>query len=489
MTERSRSATPTPHRRDRRGLGRHPARAVPGVPRLLGRPAARAVRRLLARRAPSARSPRRSRPLADARGGRARSTTSTASPRPTSPRELRLAHRAARGRFPPARPQRHRLARAGAARHLRPHADRDRRRLGEHRQAPRAPARRDRRLHRDPAQGIAAGIVPAVRQVREVLTQARKQVADNGFFSEFAGDAKPARRRRCPPPRADLADGAGRRPRPTPSSPTFLEHELAPARREKDAVGRELYALRLARLPRRRRSTSTRPTSGASRSSPAWSPSRSRSPNEILPGASVARGHRAPRRRPGRKLHGTDALQRWMQETSDRAIAELGATHFDIPDRDPPPRVHDRADPGGRHLLHRPDRRLLPRPAACGGPCPRASPSSTPGASSPPSTTRACPAITCRSAQAVYNRAQLNTWRRSSPALRPRRGLGALRRAPDGAARLPRRPGRPAGHARRPAHARGARRARHRRAPRQAAARRQGPVDRRLRARLHARAT
>ena len=31
-----------------------------------------------------------------------------------------------------------------------------------------------------------------------------------------------------------------------------------------------------------------------------------------------------------RQLHGTDALQRWMQETSDAAIAALNGTHFDI---------------------------------------------------------------------------------------------------------------------------------------------------------------
>ncbi|AQX15746.1 MULTISPECIES: DUF885 domain-containing protein [Tessaracoccus] len=33
-----------------------------------------------------------------------------------------------------------------------------------------------------------------------------------------------------------------------------------------------------------------------------------------------------------RRLHGTDALQRWMQETSDAAIAALAGTHFDIAD-------------------------------------------------------------------------------------------------------------------------------------------------------------
>lgn len=54
--------------------------------------------------------------------------------------------------------------------------------------------------------------------------------------------------------------------------------------------------------------------------------------NEILPGASVEEAVAHLEADPARKLVGTEALQRWMQETSDRAVAELGATHFDIPE-------------------------------------------------------------------------------------------------------------------------------------------------------------
>ena len=35
---------------------------------------------------------------------------------------------------------------------------------------------------------------------------------------------------------------------------------------------------------------------------------------------------------PGRRIHGTDALQAWMQELSDRTLGELADTHFDIPE-------------------------------------------------------------------------------------------------------------------------------------------------------------
>jgi uncharacterized protein (DUF885 family) len=52
---------------------------------------------------------------------------------------------------------------------------------------------------------------------------------------------------------------------------------------------------------------------------------------EIKAGASVEEAIEFLNGDPSRKLHGTEALQRWMQETSDHAIEELGKSHFDIP--------------------------------------------------------------------------------------------------------------------------------------------------------------
>ena len=54
--------------------------------------------------------------------------------------------------------------------------------------------------------------------------------------------------------------------------------------------------------------------------------------NEIKPGASVAEAIEILDGDPTRKLHGTKALQEWMQQLSDRAVSELSASHFDIPD-------------------------------------------------------------------------------------------------------------------------------------------------------------
>ncbi|PZU38317.1 MAG: DUF885 domain-containing protein, partial [Microbacterium sp.] len=55
--------------------------------------------------------------------------------------------------------------------------------------------------------------------------------------------------------------------------------------------------------------------------------------HEIAPGSSIEEAVAILEADPARKLHGTEALQRWMQATSDRAIAELGASHFDIPEQ------------------------------------------------------------------------------------------------------------------------------------------------------------
>jgi len=197
-----------------------------------------------------------------------------------------------------------------------------------------------KRLHNLPAamdgyietlrSGIASGNVPAIRQVREVLAQANKQVADTGFFFEFTAGAKAGDAELPASLSADLAAGAKESAAAYAKLAGFLKDELAQHAPEKDAVGRELYALasrsflgatvdldetyewgieELARMVAEQESIA----------------------REIKPGATVAEAIEFLDGDASRKLHGTDALQRWMQETSDRAIEELGTSHFDIP--------------------------------------------------------------------------------------------------------------------------------------------------------------
>lgn len=180
-------------------------------------------------------------------------------------------------------------------------------------------------------EGIASGVVPARRQVQEVITQIVRYTADNGFFATFAGDAAPAEGHLPASLAREIADNANAARVAYDALATFFGAELAPAATTVDAVGRDLYALHsrsflgaeidldetyewgieeLARMTAEQESIA----------------------REIVPGASVEEAVAFLEGDQARKLHGTAALQEWMQATSDRAIAELGRTHFDIPE-------------------------------------------------------------------------------------------------------------------------------------------------------------
>ncbi|MFC5677296.1 DUF885 domain-containing protein [Aeromicrobium endophyticum] len=193
-----------------------------------------------------------------------------------------------------------------------------------------------RRLHHLPAAmsgyvdslriGIAAGNAPAIRQVREVAAQARKQAGTDSFFAQLAARADvPASLQ------ADLDDGARASSEAYGRLVRFLEDDLAPHAPEADAVGREHYAL------------ASRAFVGAEidlDETYEWGiaeldrmvAEQEQIADQILPGAGVAEAIAHLDGDPSSKLHGTDALQAWMQQTSDRAIVELGRTHFDIPE-------------------------------------------------------------------------------------------------------------------------------------------------------------
>ncbi|MCS0498234.1 DUF885 domain-containing protein [Protaetiibacter mangrovi] len=179
--------------------------------------------------------------------------------------------------------------------------------------------------------GIAAGVVPAKRQVREVAEQARRTGRTDGFFADFTAGAAPESGELPGSLRSDLARGAEESAAAYVRLAEFLETELLPAAGEHDGVGRELYALR------------SRHFLGAEvdlDETYEWGigelermiDEQTRVAHEILPGASVEEAVAHLEGDASRKLHGTDALRAWMQELSDRVVDELGRTHFDIPE-------------------------------------------------------------------------------------------------------------------------------------------------------------
>lgn len=181
-------------------------------------------------------------------------------------------------------------------------------------------------------EGIQNDVVPAVRQVREVADQARGYALPDGFFDQLvAGAAQKAADGLPESLESDLADGADAARSAYGRLARFLDSVLAPRATEEDAVGRELYGLlsrrflgaeidldetydwgleELARMTREQEALA----------------------REIKPGASVEEAVAFLEADMSRKLVGTDALREWMQITADQAVAELGETHFDIPE-------------------------------------------------------------------------------------------------------------------------------------------------------------
>jgi uncharacterized protein (DUF885 family) len=179
--------------------------------------------------------------------------------------------------------------------------------------------------------GIERGSVPAVRQVHEVAQQARRNARPDGFFPTFVGGAGDDGAAIDGALERALAAGAERAASAYDRLAGFLEDELAPRAGHVDAVGREIYALQSRRFLGASIDFDETYEWGIEELARMVAEQESIA-NQIMPGASVAEAIAHLEADPARKLVGTEALQRWMQETSDRAVAELGATQFDIPE-------------------------------------------------------------------------------------------------------------------------------------------------------------
>ncbi|TFC96969.1 MULTISPECIES: DUF885 domain-containing protein [Cryobacterium] len=179
--------------------------------------------------------------------------------------------------------------------------------------------------------GIERGSMPARRQVQEVILQARRHAANDGFFAEFAANASPETGS-LP---ASLATDLGTRARAAAAAygtlADFLGTELENKASTRDAIGRDLYSLQSRRFLGATIDLDETYEWGVEELARMVSEQESIA-DQIKPGASVLEAIAFLDTDPSRKLHGTDALQKWMQETSDRAVAELCETQFDIPD-------------------------------------------------------------------------------------------------------------------------------------------------------------
>ena len=178
------------------------------------------------------------------------------------------------------------------------------------------------------------GKVAAVRQVDRCAEQCLAyagRTGDGGFFTGFV-DGIVSRVHDLPDAlTADLSTAATAADAAYGELADFLRVDLRPRAPELDAVGRERYEL------------ASRDFLGAVidlEETYRWGWSEFLAietelravAERIAPGEGPAGAAAALDRNPAYQLAGVEALQAWMQGLSDRAVADLGRTHFDIPE-------------------------------------------------------------------------------------------------------------------------------------------------------------
>ena len=169
---------------------------------------------------------------------------------------------------------------------------------------------------------IAAGLPPARRQVASVAEQARRVAG--GFFPGLVEAASGS-------VRSDLDDGATAASQAYEGFARYLTDEVAPRALDRDPVGRDRYAI------------ASRYFVGAKvdlDETYAWGlreldrieAEMAAVADGIVRGGTVHDAVAALEADPARRIHGTDALQAWMQDLSDSTVQALADVHFDIPE-------------------------------------------------------------------------------------------------------------------------------------------------------------
>ncbi|MGH8774166.1 MAG: DUF885 domain-containing protein [Jiangellaceae bacterium] len=167
---------------------------------------------------------------------------------------------------------------------------------------------------------ISAGRPPARRQIDAVVPQVHRAAKD--LLPELVAPAPDTLR-------AELDSRVETAAAAYEDFARYLADEVAPRAREHDPVGRDVYTV------------ASRYFLGARvdlDETYAWGMDElnrieaemAEVASQIKPGSTVDEAVEALEADPSRKIHGSDALQRWMQDLSDRTIADLNGVHFDI---------------------------------------------------------------------------------------------------------------------------------------------------------------
>ncbi|MGI8679255.1 MAG: DUF885 domain-containing protein [Jatrophihabitans sp.] len=175
------------------------------------------------------------------------------------------------------------------------------------------------------------GQVAPRRQVHAGIEQCAENIGQDGFFGVLASDAQT--KDGAPLPDSldtKLEHGAWAASDAYERLRSFLADELIGQAGERDAVGRERYALHSREFLGARVDLEETYAWGQEELARITSDMEVTA-GKIKPGASVPEAIAHLDADPNRRLQGPKALQEWMQRTSDAAVDALADTHFDIP--------------------------------------------------------------------------------------------------------------------------------------------------------------
>ncbi|WP_434992881.1 DUF885 domain-containing protein [Arthrobacter sp. Ld5] len=179
--------------------------------------------------------------------------------------------------------------------------------------------------------GRERGLVAARRQVAIVVEQSTKYAEDGGFFDTLGGTATADDGELPEAVRDRLRSGALAARGAYRTLASFLQDDLLPSAPEKDAVGRDRYAL-MSRVFLGSAVDLEETYQWGVEELDRVIAEQEAVADEIREGASIEEAIRILDEDPARQLHGTDALQAWMQGLSDKAVDAMAGVHFDIPD-------------------------------------------------------------------------------------------------------------------------------------------------------------
>ncbi|MDR0285876.1 MAG: DUF885 domain-containing protein [Propionibacteriaceae bacterium] len=258
--------------------------------------------------------------------------------------------------------------------------------------------------------GIEAGIAPARRQVDALADQCAGWIADTGFFAGLLDQARTA----CPglsaTTRDQLAEGVAIARRAYACAIETLRDKVRPLAVVEDGVGRARYELasrfflgmtvdfaetyrwgldQVAELEARQAELCA----------------------GLRPGLTVAETKRALDEDPAYLLDSPEAMEAWMQSKADGAIAALDGVHFDIPE--PARRIECLIAPTHDGAIYYTDATDdFSRPGRMWWSVPEGQTTFSTWRELTTVYHEGVPGHHLQCSQAIYNRAELNDWRR-----------------------------------------------------------------------------